>query len=139
MFHQIRIGLYEVPQQVNVNGQPAKISAEFDVYAFIRPGGIDDMGCKVQPKAVYCLDVNGRGELWAWTDWFAFCTKVNALAGDALLDPLCDPLLAEGLLVIPQWGCPNCGQRLMDELDIVDDDEGQIRCLSCGHEYKLDI
>ena len=42
------------------------------------------------------------------------------------------------------WGCPNCGNRWIETLEILelpDDTPGTydlVKCLVCGHEYKID-
>lgn len=41
----------------------------------------------------------------------------------------------EGPLVAPEWACPRCGERRMDEL-LVGDDEA-VTCASCGCRYYL--
>ena len=32
-----------------------------------------------------------------------------------------------------EWGCPGCGERIMDELIWVDD--ATVECQTCGHSY----
>jgi len=34
-----------------------------------------------------------------------------------------------------QWGCPQCGER---RVDFLINNDGQIHCCSCGHDYDLE-
>ena len=39
-------------------------------------------------------------------------------------------------LVSEQWACPNCGERRMDNLDAVTE-EDMVTCMSCGQGYEI--
>jgi hypothetical protein len=45
--------------------------------------------------------------------------------------PGVDSPVAEG------HGCPRCGERQSDSLEIADDDSNQVTCLACGNTYRL--
>ena len=35
-----------------------------------------------------------------------------------------------------QWGCPKCGNRWIETLEVSGDDK--VQCLQCRHEYEID-
>ena len=48
------------------------------------------------------------------------------------------PWVAPNGLVGPQNGCPECGNRLMDDLRLHEGDyEGWVTCDRCGHNYYI--
>ncbi len=42
-------------------------------------------------------------------------------------------------LVAPSHGCPDCGERDVDYLQILEDAEYDVHCLSCDTEYSLPV
>jgi hypothetical protein len=38
---------------------------------------------------------------------------------------------------LTEFGCPSCGENNIDYLEFVDDDDNTVKCLTCGHIYKV--
>jgi predicted RNA-binding Zn-ribbon protein involved in translation (DUF1610 family) len=38
---------------------------------------------------------------------------------------------------LTEFGCPSCGENNIDYLEFLDEDDEMVRCLTCGHTYKV--
>lgn len=90
---------------------------------------------KHPPAVVYNAEMAGVGQLLFHPDWGGFVYAIQEMGGGAPIEGLDeDPAVESGACVVPELSCPDCGNRVMEHLEPLQD-TGEILCNWCGCQY----
>lgn len=118
-------------------------AGQMHIYMVEHPGGIEgDLGRRAEAKVLYNMECSSSDNLIFWPDWLSFAHKVNAIAGEQVLDPMADMAEEQGLVVATGLECPDCGCRVVDALELVEvesaaEGEEWVFCHGCGEAYQI--